>query len=124
MLAVDTSTFAAFLAGLEGRDVALLDAALADQTVVLPPAVLAELWSAPHLEPAVAALFADLPTLTLSDGYWQRVGKLRAEALRRGRRARLADALIAQSCLDHDVPLCTRDADFRGFAGRGLMVVP
>jgi predicted nucleic acid-binding protein len=25
------------------------------------------------------------------------------------------DTLIAQSCLDHDVPLITRDADFRPF---------
>jgi len=34
----------------------------------------------------------------------------------RGRKARLADALIAQSCLDHEVPLITRDADFRNFS--------
>jgi len=32
------------------------------------------------------------------------------------RRARLADTLIAQSCLDHDVALVTRDGDFRHFA--------
>jgi predicted nucleic acid-binding protein len=28
----------------------------------------------------------------------------------------LGDALIAQSCIDHDVPLITRDTDFRHFA--------
>jgi predicted nucleic acid-binding protein len=33
-----------------------------------------------------------------------------------GRRARLADTLIAQVCLDHDVALVTNDADFRAFA--------
>lgn len=31
-------------------------------------------------------------------------------------RARLADALIAQSCLDHEIPLITRDRDFQNFA--------
>ncbi len=31
----------------------------------------------------------------------------------------LADALIAQSCIDHDVRLVTRDADFRHFARLG-----
>jgi predicted nucleic acid-binding protein len=31
-------------------------------------------------------------------------------------RARLPDALIAQSCIDHDVALITRDRDFRYFA--------
>jgi predicted nucleic acid-binding protein len=32
------------------------------------------------------------------------------------RKARLADVLIAQSCLDHRVALITRDRDFRHFA--------
>jgi predicted nucleic acid-binding protein len=30
--------------------------------------------------------------------------------------ARLLDALIAQSCIDHDVMLIARDDDFRHFA--------
>ena len=46
----------------------------------------------------------------------ERVGALRADVIAQGRKARLADALIAQSCLDHSVPLITRDADFRNFA--------
>jgi len=32
------------------------------------------------------------------------------------KKARLADALVAQSCRDHGVPLITRDGDFRNFA--------
>ena len=46
----------------------------------------------------------------------ERVGALRADVIARGRKARLTDALIAQSCLDHEVPLITRDADFRNFS--------
>jgi hypothetical protein len=36
--------------------------------------------------------------------------------LSQGFKARLGDTLIAQSCLDHDTPLLTRDIDFRHFA--------
>jgi hypothetical protein len=50
------------------------------------------------------------------DGYWERAGLLRAKVLARRRRARLADTLIAQSCLDHDVELIARDRDFGPFA--------
>jgi predicted nucleic acid-binding protein len=57
-----------------------------------------------------------LPLLEPSPGYWERVGSLRAKVLARNRRARLADALIAQSCLDHEISLLTRDGDFRDFA--------
>jgi hypothetical protein len=52
----------------------------------------------------------------VSDGYWARAGKLRAELARRGYAARLADTLIAQSCLDHQVPLITRDRGFQRLA--------
>ena len=35
----------------------------------------------------------------------------------------LADTLIAQCCMDSDVPLITVDADFRHFVSRGLRLV-
>jgi predicted nucleic acid-binding protein len=63
----------------------------------------------------VKDLFGQLPLLEITEGYWQRAGLLRARVLSRGRRARIADSLIAQSCLDHDVALLTRDSDFRNF---------
>jgi predicted nucleic acid-binding protein len=64
----------------------------------------------------VRALLVGLPTLELVDGYWERAGLLRAKVLGRRRKARLADTLIAQSCLDHDVELVARDPDFAPFA--------
>ncbi len=124
MIAVDTSSFIGYLAGEDGSDVALVESALTDQTVVLPPAVLAELLSAPRLHPDLAQTFTDLPMLEVLGGYWQRVGSVRANILRDGNRARLADALIAQSCIDHDVPLLTRDRDFRHFVEFGLTLLP
>jgi predicted nucleic acid-binding protein len=36
--------------------------------------------------------------------------------LAKKRKARLGDALIAQSCIDGGVPLITRDRDFQAFA--------
>ena len=123
MIAVDTSSLIGYLAGDDGGDAGIVEAALADQTAVLPPAVLAELLSAPRLAPEVAQAFSDLPTLEILDGYWHRVGSIRANVLRGGNRARLADALIAQSCIDHDMPLVTRDRDFRHFVSFGLSVL-
>jgi predicted nucleic acid-binding protein len=83
---------------------------------VLPPAVLTELLSDPGLSAHERALFAALPVLGTPDGYWERAGLLRAKLLGRKRKARLADTLIAQSCLDHDVELLARDPDFAPFA--------
>jgi predicted nucleic acid-binding protein len=80
------------------------------------PVVLTELLSDPRLPARVAALLKGLPMLEVTDGYWERAGILRSEVLSRKLKARLADALIAQSCLDHDVSLVSRDDDFRHFA--------
>ncbi len=57
--------------------------------------------------------------LQISEGYWDRAGQLRSKVMSHKRRARLADSLIAQTCLDHDLALITRNADFRAFAAFG-----
>ena len=125
MIAADTSSLIAHLSGLEGEDVSILDQTLSDHLLVLPPVVLVELLSDPKLPRTVSELLKVLPLLETSDGYWERAGILRAKALSKNRKARLADSLIAQSCLDHDVPLITRDRDFRTFAiFAGLKLLP
>lgn len=84
-----------------------------------------ELLSDPKVSGPVKDLFSQLPVLEVTEGYWQRAGLLRARLLARGRRARLADSLIAQSCLDHDLPLVTRDSDFRHFVRlAGIRLIP
>jgi predicted nucleic acid-binding protein len=115
VIAVDTSSFVAYLSGAEGFDVEATDWALEHRQAAMPPVVLAELLSDPKLAHDVKQLFTGLPLLAVAPGYWERAGLLRARIIAHGRRARLADALIAQSCLDHDVELITRDADFRPF---------
>jgi len=116
MIAADTSTWVAFLEGGGGEDAQLLDRALEDRQVLMVPVVLTELLSDPKLPSGVAETLSDVPLIEIGPGYWQRAGVLRAKALARRRKARLGDALIAQSCIDQGIPLLTRDRDFRGFA--------
>jgi predicted nucleic acid-binding protein len=115
MIALDSSSLIAFLEGAGGGDTDLVEQSLAARQACLPPVVLTEILSDPKLPKPVEELLLQLPRLEVLDGYWERAGSLRAAVLRLKRRARLADALIAQSCIDHDVGLVTRDADFRHF---------
>jgi predicted nucleic acid-binding protein len=116
MIAADTSTWIAFLQDASGEDVELLDQSLEDRQVLMPPAVLTELLSEPKLLADVAQTLSQIPLIEVQPGYWLRAGALRAKVLGRRRKARLGDALIAQSCIDADLKLITRDRDFRAFA--------
>lgn len=80
------------------------------------PAVLTEILSDPNLPTEVSQVLCELPFVDVTPGYWQRAGELRAKVLAMRRKARLGDALIAQSCIDREIPLLTRDRDFRAFA--------
>jgi predicted nucleic acid-binding protein len=116
MIAADTSTWIAFLEGDSGADAQLLDKALADRQVLMIPVVLTELLSDPGLPSSIAETLAQIPIIDMEPGYWQRAGKLRARVLSKRRKARLGDALIAQTCIDRGIPLITRDKDFHSFA--------
>ncbi|MGA7697490.1 MAG: PIN domain-containing protein [Candidatus Sulfotelmatobacter sp.] len=116
MIAADTSTWIAFLEGAPGLDAQLLERALADRQLLMIPVVLTELLSDPVLSSGVAETLAEVPMIDLEPGYWQRAGLLRAKVLSKRRKARLGDALIAQTCLDRGIALLTRDKDFRAFA--------
>ena len=116
MIAADTSSIVAFLEGEAGDDTDIIQSALDHQQLVLPPVVLTEILSDPALPRAVRTLLSGLPILDLEPGFWERAGVLRAAILKHKKKARVADALIAQSCLDQSTPLVTRDRDFRHFA--------
>ncbi len=116
MAAADSSTVIAYLLGESGRSVELLDAALKAETVQIPPPVLAEVLCHPNLSVEQADLLNKLPMLVLLPGFWHRAAKTRRELLAKGLRARLADTLIAQFCIDHDEPLIADDNDYRHFA--------
>jgi hypothetical protein len=116
VISADTSTWIAFLQGERGEDTDLLDRALADKLVVMAPVVLTELLSDPKLDTKLGRTLCGVPLLELRAGFWERAGRLRSVVLAKRRKARLGDALIAQACVDHQVPLLTRDRDFRAFA--------
>ena len=115
MLCLDTSSLIAYLQGESGKDVDLIDQALAGQIGAVSPVTVSELHSDPRLSAILRNTILELPVLQLTEGFWERAGLLRAAIIRTGRRANLADTLIAQSCLDHQATLITRDRDFNIF---------
>lgn len=119
MIAADSCVIIDYLQGTRTAHTEYLHAALTNHAVVMPPVVIAELLSAPKPQNELIALFTDLALLPMDDGYWERAGRLRASIRRMGLKATLGDALIAQSCIDHDVPLLTIDGDFRHYATAG-----
>ena len=124
MIAADTSTWIAFLEGEAAADTELLDQALGNRQLLMVPVVLTELLSDPKLPTEVAKTLCDVPAIEIGSDYWQRAGALRAKVLAKHRRARLGDALIAQSCIDGGIFLLTRDRDFRAFTeAAGLKLV-
>jgi len=123
VIAADTNTWIAFFQGSPGHDTDLLDRVLEDRQVVMVPVVLAELLSDPNLSPAVAETLTAVPMMEIEAGYWERAGILRSKVIAKGRKVRLGDALIAQSCIDGEVLLLTRDHDFRGFASAARLDV-
>ena len=116
MIAVDTSSLIAFLAGDEGADIDLIHQAVAEDRLRLPPPVLPELLSSQAQAAQMDYLLQVVPLLELLPDYWARAGLMRRTLLAAGRKARLADVLIAQACLDADVALITRDTDFAAIA--------
>jgi predicted nucleic acid-binding protein len=124
LIALDTSSLVHYLAGSAGKDVDAVDAALAHSQACLPAVVLSEVLSDPKLPRRLEQALLQIPVLHLKPGYWERAGRLRALAIKGGHKAKLADTLIVQACLDHEVLLVTRDADFRHFGSAGLRVLP
>jgi predicted nucleic acid-binding protein len=116
LIAVDTSSVIAWLRGDSGADVTCLEDALTSKALALPPPVVVELVSWPNASPAFRSTLARLHPLPIDEGFWERAGENRRILLEKGFKAGFADALIAQCCIDADVALITRDADFRHFA--------
>jgi predicted nucleic acid-binding protein len=116
VVAVDSSTWIAFVQGDAGHDVELLDRNLASASIAFPQIALTEILSEPKLPSRQREIVLQLPTIEITEGYWIRAAATRSTVLAQQLRARLSDALIAQTCIDHDIALITRDRDFRHFA--------
>ena len=123
MIAADTSTWIAFFQGEAGKDVEFLDRSLEDRQVLMVPPVLTELLSDPGIISDISKTLSELPLIEIQPGFWNRAGALRATVLAKRRKARLGDALIAQSCVDAGIPLLTRDRDLRAFAETASLTI-
>ena len=122
MIAVDTSSLRRYLSGTAGRDVDTVAISLDEHQLLLPPVVLTEMLSEPRLQRSTIEVIAAIPLLDVLEGYWTRAGQLRARIIADGHKAKIADSLIAQSCLDHRVALITHDNDFRHYERHGLVL--
>ncbi len=116
MIAADSSALISFFAGESGQAVEKVAAALEARNICIPPPVLTEMLSDPVAQRDMAASVQGFPLLSVLEGYWERAGLVRGLLRQKGLKASLGDALIAQSCIDHHVPLITQDDDFRHFA--------
>jgi predicted nucleic acid-binding protein len=116
MIATDTSALVAYLKNEKGADLDLLHAAALNGQLRLPPVVITEILSDEVSGKVLKNLLPDILMLELTGGYWERAGATRQLLRKKGLKAQIADTLVAQSCIDHDVALITRDGDFRHFA--------
>lgn len=123
MIAADTSVLINYFQGENDELTNILDDLLAYHSLVLPPTVLVETLSDPFLPKKFIEKIIELPILDPTENFWQRAGLNRSKIISKKLKARLADTLIAQSCIDYQVPLLTKDKDFRHFAKYcGLML--
>ena len=116
MIAADTSALSSYFKGDVCRETDLIHVAFAANDICLPPVVLTELLSDPAARREMEETVVSFPLLPVLEGHWERAGLNRRKLIQKGLKAKIADALIAQSCIDHDVLLITRDPDFRHFA--------
>ena len=116
MIAADTSSLIDFLKGLRTAGVDEIRRALNSRVLWLPPPVKTELLSAPMAPPALSHLLDGARLLPIRHGFWDRAGTTRRLLMSKGLKAKLADTLIAQCCIDADVELIAADGDYLHFA--------
>jgi len=124
MIAVDTSVLIDYFQGKNNILTEKLDEVLTYHSLILPPIVLVEILSDPGLPKNFVEKMRELPILEPIENFWQRAEMTRSTLIAKKLKARLADTLIAQSCIDHHTPLITHGSDFRHFAKYcGLILV-
>jgi predicted nucleic acid-binding protein len=115
VISADSSSLIAYLEGESGADIDLIERAVSDGDLIFAPPVVTELRAGAVPNAELEALLSQTPRLPLNDSLWDRAGRNRRLLIEKGLKARFADALIAQCCIDADVPLIARDRDYRHF---------
>ncbi len=111
-LVVDTSSWVTYFAHTAPS---VIDEALAEGRVYLPPIVAAELLSGKmtvRQRAQLESFLLDLPVCEHDLGHWMRVGRLRAQLFLKGISVSTPDAHIAQCALDLKADLLSEDHVF------------
>lgn len=111
-LVVDTSSWVTYFAHTASS---VIDEALAEGRVYLPPIVAAELLSGKmnvRQRAQLESFLLDLPVCEHDLGHWMRVGRLRAQLFLKGISVSTPDAHIAQCALDLKADLLSEDHVF------------
>jgi predicted nucleic acid-binding protein len=116
MIAADTSALVAYFRGEAGPDIDTIANAMMAGLLIIPPVVLTEILSDPAAGESLEAQLPPLAVLESDGGFWVRAARSRRKLQKHRLKAKIADTLIAQWCIDHDIALITRDRDFRNFA--------
>ena len=111
----DTSIWIDFFRGKSGEDLDLFRISLNEGRVMMAPAVLAELLSSTEMTESVERALSEMEFARTSPNFWKECGKLRRRLARTGFNASLADCLVVQTCLEHGLPLLTRDQGIKKF---------
>lgn len=115
IIAIDTCILVDFQSGVSNVQVVILKEKIFSHEAYLPPIVLTEFLSDPLLDKHHYNFLKNIPLLEIDNDYWYRAGETRKILFKKGLKAKLGDALIAQACIDNKVPLLTRDEDFRHY---------
>lgn len=111
-LVVDTSSWVTYFAHTASS---VIDEALAEGRVYLPPIVVAELLSekmTTRQRRQLESFLLDLPLCEHSLEHWMRVGSFRAHLFSKGLSVSTPDAHIAQCALDLNAELLSEDQVF------------
>ena len=120
----DTSIWVDYFRGKSGMDLDVFRARLSLGSVVMAPVVLSELLSSTQMTAAIESSLLQMEFATTSAHYWRDAGRLRRRLAKLGVSASLADCLIVQSCLEHGLPLLTRDDGIKKMGAKvGLVLV-
>ena len=120
----DTSIWIDYFLGKPGEDLDLFRAGLNEGRVVMAPAVLSELLSSTEMTADVEKALSEMPFAAPAPDFWKKTGNLRRLLAKQGTNATLADCLVVQSCLEHDLPLLTRDKGIKKFGAKaGLTLI-
>ena len=115
-LVVDTSSWITYFAHTASS---VIDEALAEGRVHLPPIVAAELLSGkmtPRQRTQLESFLLDLPICEQKLEHWMRVGKFRAHLFSKGLSVSTPDAHIAQCAIDLEGELLSEDQVFSKIA--------